>query len=132
MQIRVLVATDLAARGIDIDDMEFVINYEISNISDTYVHRIGRTGRAGAMGTAISFCDAEEKVFLADIEKLIGKKIPVNEKHPYPLVINNPVKSEKLNRKSFSQSKSKKKESVNKLDSNAKKRNKPLLILRTK
>ena len=132
MQIRVLVATDIAARGIDIDDMEFVINYEISNISDTYVHRIGRTGRAGAMGTAISFCDAEEKVFLADIEKLIGKKIPVNEKHPYPLVINNPVKSEKLNKKSFSQSKSKKKESVNKLDSNAKKRNKPLLILRTK
>ena len=82
---RVLVATDIAARGIDVDDLEYVINYEIPNISETYVHRIGRTGRAGANGTAISFCDAEEKAYLNDIEKLITKKIQVVEDHPYPL-----------------------------------------------
>jgi ATP-dependent RNA helicase RhlE len=82
---RVLVATDIAARGIDVDDLEYVINYEIPNISETYVHRIGRTGRAGASGTAISFCDAEEKAYLNDIEKLITKKIQVVEDHPYPL-----------------------------------------------
>ena len=82
---RVLVATDIAARGIDVDDLEYVINYEIPNISETYVHRIGRTGRAGATGTAISFCDAEEEAYLTDIEKLITKKIQVVEDHPYPL-----------------------------------------------
>ena len=82
---RVLVATDIAARGIDVDDLEYVINYEIPNISETYVHRIGRTGRAGASGTAISFCDAGEKPYLKDIEKLIVKKISVIEDHPYPL-----------------------------------------------
>ncbi|MBI5542103.1 MAG: DEAD/DEAH box helicase [Bacteroidia bacterium] len=92
---RVLVATDIAARGIDIDDMEFVVNYEISNIAETYVHRIGRTGRAGANGTAFSFCDAEEKVYLKDIEKLISKKIPVINDHPFPLIDNNPVKAPK-------------------------------------
>ena len=90
---RVLVATDLASRGIDIDDMEFVINYELPNISETYVHRIGRTGRAGAEGTAYSFCDAEEKEYLRDIEKLIRKKIPVINDHPYPLMDHHPVKS---------------------------------------
>jgi len=90
---RVLVATDLASRGIDVENMEFVINYELPNISETYVHRIGRTGRAGAEGTAYSFCDAEEKAYLRDIEKLIRKKIPVIENHPYPLVDNHPVKS---------------------------------------
>jgi ATP-dependent RNA helicase RhlE len=89
---RVLVATDIAARGIDVDDLEYVINFEIPNISETYVHRIGRTGRAGAKGTAISFCDAEEKEYLRDIEKLITKKIQVVEDHPYPLIDNNPVK----------------------------------------
>ena len=83
--IRVLVATDIAARGIDIDDMECVINYEIPNIPETYVHRIGRTGRAGAAGTAYSFCDGEEKAYLKDIEKLIGKKVPVMEDHPFPM-----------------------------------------------
>jgi ATP-dependent RNA helicase RhlE len=90
---RVLVATDIAARGIDVDDMEYVINFEIPNIPETYVHRIGRTGRAGANGTAFSFCDAEEKAFLRDIEKLIGMKIPVNENHDYPLMDHNPVKA---------------------------------------
>ncbi|MHA8097624.1 DEAD/DEAH box helicase [Aquirufa antheringensis] len=84
---RVLVATDIAARGIDIDELEFVINYELSNIAETYVHRIGRTGRAGAKGAAISFCDIEEKAYLKDIEKLIGKKIPVVEAHKYPMKV---------------------------------------------
>ena len=92
---RVLVATDIAARGIDVDDLEFVINYEIPNISETYVHRIGRTGRAGAKGTSLSFCDAEEKPWLKDIEKLIGKKIPVIDDHPFPLMDHNPVKAPK-------------------------------------
>ena len=92
---RVLVATDIAARGIDVDEMEFVINYELPNISETYVHRIGRTGRAGAKGTAFSFCDAEEKAYLKDIEKLIRKRIPVIDNHPYPLIDHNPVKAPK-------------------------------------
>jgi ATP-dependent RNA helicase RhlE len=91
--IRVLVATDIAARGIDVDDLEYVINYELSNVAETYVHRIGRTGRAGANGTAFSFCDAEEKAYLKDIEKLIAKKIPVIDNHPYPLTDHNPVKA---------------------------------------
>jgi ATP-dependent RNA helicase RhlE len=90
---RVLVATDIAARGIDVDDLEYVINFELPNISETYVHRIGRTGRAGASGTAISFCDAEEKEYLKDIEKLITKKIKVVADHPFPLIDNNPVKT---------------------------------------
>ena len=92
---RVLVATDIAARGIDVDDMEFVINYEMPNIAETYVHRIGRTGRAGAKGTAYSFCDAEEKEYLRDIEKLIGKKIPVLDNHPFPLQDHHPIKAPK-------------------------------------
>jgi ATP-dependent RNA helicase RhlE len=92
---RVLVATDIAARGIDVDDLEYVINYEIANVPETYVHRIGRTGRAGAKGTAYSFCDAEEKEYLRDIEKLIGKKIPVIENHPFPLMDHNPIKEPK-------------------------------------
>ena len=95
---RVLVATDIAARGIDVDDLEYVINYEIPNISETYVHRIGRTGRAGANGTAISFCDAEEKAYLKDIEKLITKKIRVVDNHPFPLIDHNPVKAPKQQR----------------------------------
>jgi ATP-dependent RNA helicase RhlE len=80
---RVLIATDIAARGIDIDELTHVINYEIPNIPETYVHRIGRTGRAGASGIALTFCDAEEIDFLKDIHKLIGKEIPVNAEHPY-------------------------------------------------
>ena len=92
---RVLVATDIAARGIDVDELEYVINYEIPNISETYVHRIGRTGRAGANGTAFSFSDAEERKDVKSIEKLIGKKIPVIDEHPYPLLIENPEKAPK-------------------------------------
>jgi ATP-dependent RNA helicase RhlE len=92
---RVLVATDIAARGIDVDDLEYVINYEIPNISETYVHRIGRTGRAGACGTAISLCDAEEMPYLNDIEKLITKKIQVISDHPFPLTDFSAVKAPK-------------------------------------
>jgi len=88
---RVLIATDIAARGIDIDDLTHVINYELPNIPETYVHRIGRTGRAGASGIAMSFCDAEEIEFLKDIHKLISKQIPVNEEHPYPMSPQNMV-----------------------------------------
>lgn len=82
-RIRVLVATDIAARGIDIDDISHVINYDLPNESESYVHRIGRTARAGASGIAISFCDADEKAFLKDIEKLIGKSIPVIDNQPF-------------------------------------------------
>lgn len=82
-KIRVLVATDIAARGIDIDELSHVINYEIPNIPETYVHRIGRTGRAGLGGVAISFCDAEEEFYLKDILKLISVKIPVVSDHPF-------------------------------------------------
>jgi ATP-dependent RNA helicase RhlE len=77
--IRVLVATDIAARGIDIDNLTHVLNFDLPNVPETYVHRIGRTGRAGMRGTAVSFCDVNEKPFLRDIEKLIKKTIPRNE-----------------------------------------------------
>ena len=86
-EIRVLVATDIAARGIDIDELSHVINYDLPNIPETYVHRIGRTARAGLSGTAISFCSIEEMDELKEIEKLIGKKIPVVEDHPYPMEV---------------------------------------------
>jgi len=82
--LRVLVATDIAARGIDIDKLQYVINYDIPNIPETYVHRIGRSGRAGAEGVAISICEPEENAFVADIEKLIKKKIPAIKQHPFP------------------------------------------------
>ncbi|WP_339609181.1 DEAD/DEAH box helicase [uncultured Planktosalinus sp.] len=85
-ETRVLVATDIAARGIDIDDLTHVINYELPNIPESYVHRIGRTGRAGSDGIAIAFCDAEEKAYLKDIQKLIGKQIPVLDNENFPLV----------------------------------------------
>jgi ATP-dependent RNA helicase RhlE len=82
---RVLVATDIAARGIDVDELGHVFNYELPNVPETYVHRIGRTGRAGANGIAYSFCDGEELEYLRDINKLISKTIPVIEDHPFPL-----------------------------------------------
>lgn len=84
-KLRVLVATDIAARGIDVDNLTHVINFELPNVPETYVHRIGRTGRAGLSGVAISFCDAEEKAYLKDIHKLIKKTLPVVETHPYPM-----------------------------------------------
>ncbi|MEG1837919.1 MAG: DEAD/DEAH box helicase [Bacteroidaceae bacterium] len=82
-ETRVLIATDIAARGIDVDLLSHVINYELPNVPETYVHRIGRTGRAGHEGIAISFCEAEEVPFLKDIQKLIGKTIPVVKDHPF-------------------------------------------------
>jgi len=99
-ELRVLVATDIAARGIDVEELSHVINYDLPNTPETYVHRIGRTGRAGAEGTAISFCDAEEKQYLRDINKLTKQSIPVIDdfmdtslKQPNPQpAVNNPVK----------------------------------------
>ena len=82
-KLRVLVATDIAARGIDIDELELVINYEIPNIPETYVHRIGRTGRAGQVGKAISFCDSDERIYMRDILKLTKINIPVANEHPF-------------------------------------------------
>lgn len=105
---RVLVATDIAARGIDIDDLKYVVNYELSDVSETYVHRIGRTGRAGAEGTAFSFVDGLDVVNLRNIEKLIGLKIPIVQDHPYHVENmveikrdsnNNPVLTDNLNHK---------------------------------
>ncbi len=82
---RVLVATDIAARGIDVEELTHVINFEVPNQPETYVHRIGRTGRAGASGIAITLCDQEEKAYLKDISYLIKKQIPVVQGHPFPM-----------------------------------------------
>jgi ATP-dependent RNA helicase RhlE len=79
-RIRTLVATDIAARGIDVEGISHVVNYDLPNIPESYVHRIGRTARAGADGIAISFCDAEERAFLRDIEKLIRISIPATDR----------------------------------------------------
>lgn len=84
-ELRVLVATDIAARGIDIDELTHVINYDLPNVPETYIHRIGRTGRAGANGVAISFCDINEKELLTEIEGLIRMKLTEISDHPYPL-----------------------------------------------
>ncbi|MFN9495950.1 MAG: DEAD/DEAH box helicase [Bacteroidota bacterium] len=81
--IRILVATDIASRGIDVDKLSHVINYEIPELAETYVHRIGRTGRAGESGTAISFCTSEEQPYMRDIIKLINKNIETIKSHPF-------------------------------------------------
>jgi ATP-dependent RNA helicase RhlE len=81
--LNVLVATDIAARGIDISGLEYVVNYELPNIAETYVHRIGRTGRAEASGASVSLCSADERGYLKDIEKLISASIPLIEDHPF-------------------------------------------------
>ena len=86
-KIRALVATDIAARGLDIEELSHVFNYNLPEVPETYVHRIGRTGRAGRGGEAIAFCDFGEKPLLKDIEKLIGKKVPLVEDHPYPMQV---------------------------------------------
>jgi len=82
-KLKVLVATDIAARGIDVDNLSLVVNYDLPNVAETYVHRIGRTGRADASGVALSFCDSEERAYLKDIQKLIKQTIPVITDHPY-------------------------------------------------
>ncbi len=82
-ETKILVATDIAARGIDVKELSLVINFDLPNISETYVHRIGRTGRAGSSGIALSFCDAEERAYLRDIQKLINQRITVVEDHPF-------------------------------------------------
>ncbi|MHC6179981.1 DEAD/DEAH box helicase [Clostridium sp. JNZ X4-2] len=82
-KIRVLVATDIAARGIDVEKISHVINFDLPDVPETYVHRIGRTGRAGSKGAALSFCDEEERQYLMDIEKIISKSIRIIEEHPY-------------------------------------------------
>jgi len=108
-KIRVLIATDIAARGIDVDDLTHVINYEMPNVPETYVHRIGRTGRAGANGISFSFCDAEEKEYLRDIQKLIGKTIPVVQENPFPFTgkISEPIEKPRGRRPSSAPSSSK-------------------------
>lgn len=88
---RVLVATDIAARGIDVEGITHVINYDLPNIPESYVHRIGRTARAGAEGTAFSFCDQEERAYLRDIEKMIRLRVPVVEEHPYASPLGLPI-----------------------------------------
>lgn len=101
-KIQVLVATDIAARGIDIDDLCFVINYDLPNESESYVHRIGRTGRAGAKGRAFSLCDTDERAFLRSIQKLIKMDIPVHRNHPFEgkvselIPMQPPVKKERI------------------------------------
>lgn len=99
-KIRVLVATDIAARGIDIDQLNYVLNYDLPNQPETYVHRIGRTGRAGLSGTAWSFCDQEEKPYLDDINKLTGQNIRIVEDHPYALVFTPTLATSKTQQKS--------------------------------
>ncbi len=94
-KIRVLVATDIAARGIDIDKLKYVINYDIPNIAETYVHRIGRSGRAGDEGISISICEPEENAYIKDIEKLINQKIEIIDDNPFPQTDNPMTTKEK-------------------------------------
>ncbi|WP_283635823.1 DEAD/DEAH box helicase [Aquaticitalea lipolytica] len=83
--VNILIATDVAARGIDINELDAVVNFDMPNVPETYVHRIGRTGRAGNVGTAYSFCSADEKAYIKTIQQLINVQIPVEDEHPYPL-----------------------------------------------
>ena len=97
-KIQCLVATDIAARGLDIEELSHVFNYNLPEVPETYVHRIGRTGRAGHGGTAVSFCDINEKEELKAIEKLIGRAVPVVENHPWPMEILEPAPKDKKGR----------------------------------
>ena len=106
-QIRVLVATDIAARGIDIDKLKYVINFDIPNLAETYVHRIGRCGRAGEEGVSISMCEPEENAYVKDIEKLIDLKIEVVKNNPFPQT-DNPMNAKE--KKEFEKEKIKRKQ----------------------
>ena len=97
-RVQALVATDIAARGLDIEELSHVFNYNLPDVPETYVHRIGRTGRAGHGGTAVSFCDINEKEELKAIEKLIGKAVPVVANHPWPMEILEPAPKDKKGR----------------------------------
>ncbi|MBS6217313.1 MAG: DEAD/DEAH box helicase [Clostridiales bacterium] len=97
-RVKVLVATDIAARGLDIEELSHVFNYNLPDVPETYVHRIGRTGRAGHDGTAVSFCDINEKDELRGIEKLMGRAIPVVEDHPWPMEVFEPLPRDKKGR----------------------------------
>ena len=97
-KIQCLVATDIAARGLDIEELSHVFNYNLPEVPETYVHRIGRTGRAGREGAAVAFCDFGEKPLLRDIEKLMGRTVPVMEDHPYPMVVLEAPKKDKRGR----------------------------------
>ena len=103
-RIRVLVATDIAARGIDVEELSHVINFELPNVPETYVHRIGRTGRAGKSGEAISFCEGEELPYLKDIQKLIGAVVPVVEEHPFVAELTAPTMTQPTGRNGQTQS----------------------------
>jgi ATP-dependent RNA helicase RhlE len=105
--VRVLVATDIAARGIDIDKLKYVINYDIPNIAETYVHRIGRCGRAGDEGISISICEPEENAYIKDIEKLIDQKIEVVKNNPFPQT-DNPMNAKE--KQQFEKEKNKRKQ----------------------
>lgn len=114
-KINILIATDVASRGIDISNLDAVINFDIPNVPETYVHRIGRTGRAGNIGASYSFCAADEKTYIKTIEELINDTIPVETEHPYPLdpkakpeVYIKKGSSNKKNRKSAGSKKNKK------------------------
>jgi len=96
------VATDIAARGIDIDELSHVINFDLPEVPETYVHRIGRTGRAGLEGIALSFCDEEESGLLKDIQKLIAREIPVVAEHPYAMAASEIFSAKDLPKTNFS------------------------------
>ncbi|MCK5814706.1 MAG: C-terminal helicase domain-containing protein, partial [Flavobacteriaceae bacterium] len=95
--INILIATDVAARGIDISDLDAVINFDISNIPETYVHRIGRTARAGKSGNSYSFCGADELTYIKGIQQLIQQEITLVTDHPYPLDKNTKPEIHKTN-----------------------------------
>lgn len=130
-KINVLVATDIAARGIDVEELEFVVNYDLPNVPETYVHRIGRTGRAQASGVAISFCDGGDEVpYLRDIQKLIGQKIKVIADHPFADDVAEPVaesakpqRQQQRPRRNFNKNRRRKGNSNNSGNRNNRKRN---------
>jgi ATP-dependent RNA helicase RhlE len=98
-KVRVLVATDIAARGIDIDDLSHVINFDLPEDPESYIHRIGRTGRAGRDGKAISFCTYDDKGLLFSIERLCGKPIPVESGHPFEPLFAKPTQRVEVRRR---------------------------------